>query len=240
MKLIDISISVSDKTPEWPGDTPYSCGWTWDMAKGASVNVSSLTMSPHVGTHADAPIHVSPQGFGASELPLDAFYGDVLVVDVSGEDVNEALQQTAGEISYDTIIEQIGEAMAYGGGYSDDGSYGGDDSEEFIERILLKTGRTIASGRFPATWPAVSAECARELIGRGLKLLGVDCPSVDSKESKTLEVHHVLFDAGAFVLENLDLSHVKPGRYELIAFPTKFEGLDGAPVRAVLRQRTLS
>lgn len=199
-------------------------------------------MSPHVGTHADAPIHVSTDGFGADQLPLDAFYGDALVVDVSH------LGESKSDISYDDIIEAIAEASAYQSAKSviqssrskklpNDDSCEDSDDNEFIERILLKTGSSIASGKFPDSWPALSPECARELIGRGLKLLGVDCPSVDSKESKTLSVHHELFDAGAFVLENLDLSKVKIGKYQLIAFPTKFEGLDGAPVRAVLRSQ---
>ena len=56
--LIDVSVVLRPGTPEWPGDTPYSCGWTWSMAAGASVNVSAITLSPHVGTHADAPLHV--------------------------------------------------------------------------------------------------------------------------------------------------------------------------------------
>jgi arylformamidase len=37
------------------------------------------------------------------------------------------------------------------------------------------------------------------------------------------------------ILENLALSAVEPGDYELIALPMKLEGLDAAPVRAILR-----
>ena len=60
-------------TPEWPGDTPYSCGWTASISDGSSVNLSSMTTSPHVGTHADAPVHVRDGWPGAHELPLEAF-----------------------------------------------------------------------------------------------------------------------------------------------------------------------
>jgi arylformamidase len=66
-------------------------------------------------------------------------------------------------------------------------------------------------------------------------LLGVDCPSVDDRESKTLAVHHALFDGGAFVLENLDLRGVTPGRWELLALPLRVGAMDAAPVRAFLR-----
>jgi arylformamidase len=75
----------------------------------------------------------------------------------------------------------------------------------------------------------------RALIGRGLRLLGVDAPSVDPRESKTLPVHQMLFSANAYILENLDLRRVPTGQYELIALPLKFMALDAAPVRAVLR-----
>ena len=69
-----------------------------------------------------------------------------------------------------------------------------------------------------------------------MKLLGVDTPSVDQRESKNLPVHNMLFQANAAILENLDLRRVSPTMYELIAFPLKLMALDAAPVRAVLRQ----
>ena len=81
--LIDISILVDEFTPEWPGDTPWTCRWTWDMARGDSVNVSCLNGSPHVGTHADAPFHVDPRWPASDALTLDAFSGPATVVDVS-------------------------------------------------------------------------------------------------------------------------------------------------------------
>jgi arylformamidase len=103
-----------------------------------------------------------------------------------------------------------------------------------VERLLLRTGRTIAAGVFPEAWPALTPGCVRWLAGRGLRLLGVDAPSVDERESKTLDTHHALFDAAASILENLDLRGVPDGPYELIALPLRVEGLDAAPVRAVL------
>lgn len=208
MMLRDISIAVRQGTPEWPGDTPYSCRWTWAMSRGASVNVSAITTSPHVGTHADAPLHVHEGWPGAHELPLDAFHGPATVVDVS--DVRGAI----------TIAGLHARAPLAG-----------------VERLLLRTGRTIAGGEFPADWPALSEATARALVGLGLRLLGVDAPSVDERESKTLSVHRMLFSGNAYVLENLDLRRVPPGDYELIAFPQKLMGLDAAPVRAVLRSR---
>jgi arylformamidase len=79
----DISIALREGTPEWPGDTPYACRWASLIAKGESVNVSAVIGSPHVGTHADAPLHVRDGWPGSHELPLDAFVGDASVIDVS-------------------------------------------------------------------------------------------------------------------------------------------------------------
>ncbi len=81
--LRDISVTLNPDTPEWPGDTPFTCGWASLIGAGASVNVSSFTSSPHVGTHADAPLHVREGWSGSHELLLDAFYGPAIVVDVS-------------------------------------------------------------------------------------------------------------------------------------------------------------
>ena len=208
--LRDISIMLQPGTPEWPGDTAYSCGWSWSMSKGATVNVSAITTSPHVGTHADAPLHVRDGWQGSHELPLDAFYGPAVVVDVSGAD---------GEIEIDAL-----QAAAMRAGVD----------LARVERLLLRTGRSIATGKFPADWPTLSEAAVRTLLGRGLRLLGVDSPSVDQRESKTLAVHHMLFSGGAYNLESLDLRRATPGAHRLIAFPLKLMALDAAPVRAVL------
>jgi arylformamidase len=205
--LHDISIAVHVGTPEWPGDAPFACGWTTRIADGASVNLSSLSGSPHVGTHADAPLHVR-DGWPASEdLPLDVFLGDALVLDVS--------DASPGPLSLT----------------ADDPRLAG------VQRLLLRTGRSIAAGVFPLDWPVLATATAAALASRGLRLVGVDAPSVDERDSKSLAVHHALFGAGAYVLENLDLRAITEGRYELLALPQRLVGLDAAPVRAVLRAR---
>lgn len=205
MTLRDISIALAPGTAPWPGDTPFSCGWTWEMSAGASVNVSAFTTSPHVGTHADAPLHVTARGMPADEMPLAAFVGPARVLTVDG------------------AKRELGAA--------DFAPLGG----ARVERLLLRTGCSIAGGEFPAAWPACSLDAVRTLLDRGLRLLGVDAPSVDERESKTLAVHHALFDGRAFILENLDLRGVPDGSYDLIALPVKLAGLDAAPVRAALR-----
>jgi arylformamidase len=204
-ELIDISVLVNEATPEWPGDTPYSCRWTWEMSRGDSVNVSCISASPHVGTHADAPFHVDSSWPTADAMALDAFSGPALVVDVS------ALE---GPLTLESL--------------------GLSNRKVTGDRLLLRTGRSIAQGVFPESWPWIDEDTVRKL--HGLRLLGVDAPSVDARDSKTLAGHRALFGGGAVVLENLDLSEVEAGEYELTAYPLKIAGLDAAPVRAVLRR----
>jgi arylformamidase len=213
-RIFDISVTLHADTPPWPGDTPFSCEWTWLMSTGAAVNVSSLTTSPHVGTHADAPLHVRDGWPGAQELPLEAFCGPVLVLDFSDH---------GEEIKLEDIARALGRELG--------------DVVPRVGRLLVKTGRTIADGEFPDSWPVLTEQCAHALLGYGLRLLGTDAPSVDRKESRGLEVHQTLFSGNASILENLDLRRVVPGEYELLAFPIKLLGTDAAPVRAVLRSR---
>jgi arylformamidase len=177
------------------------------MSEGSSVNVSAITSSPHAGTHADTPLHVSRDGAASESLSLDAFRGAALVVDVSHLDA---------EIGIADINSATNGAV--------------------FDRLLLRTGRSIAAGNFPESWPCLSVDCANELVRRGIVLIGFDCPSADDRDSKTLDVHHVLLDNGVCVIENLDLRNAPPGKFVLDALPMKIAGLDAAPVRAVLVQ----
>jgi arylformamidase len=202
----DATVPCGAGTPPWPGDTPFACGWTLRIATGGSVNLSSITMSPHIGTHADAPLHVQDGARDSDAIPVQPFNGLVHIVDV---------RDLTGPISRAQLAERLAVVEPV--------------------RLFLRTGHSIAEGRFPFSWPWLDAEVATDLARRGLTLLGTDAPSVDHKESKTLDTHHALFNHGANVLENLDLRDVTPGAYELRALPMRLQGADAAPVRALLR-----
>jgi arylformamidase len=100
------------------------------------------------------------------------------------------------------------------------------------DRILVRTRRRVDPTVFPAAFAHLTGESAAAL--KGIALFGIDTPSVDHRDSKTMDAHKALLSGGAAILENLDLSKVKPGRYRLIAPPAKYRGLDAAPVRALL------
>jgi arylformamidase len=105
-------------------------------------------------------------------------------------------------------------------------------------RILVRTHQSTDTG-FREDFVSLDAEAARWLAARGVKLVGLDTPSMDPFDSKTMDAHHALLGAGVAILENLSLAHVEPGEYELIALPLRWPGLDASPVRAVLRETSV-
>ena len=166
-------------------------------------------MSPHVGTHADAPMHVD-SAWGASEtLPADVFVGACVVIALPAD------YPVSVDISVATLSGLLG--------------------DQTTMRVLVRTGYSVARGAFPEAWPALSLDAAQWLLDRGMRLWGSDAPSADRRDSQSLPVHHALFGGGAYVLENLALDGVAPGQYELLAQPLAVHGADAAPVRALLR-----
>ena len=106
-------------------------------------------------------------------------------------------------------------------------------------RVLLKTGAWTDYSVFPISIPTLTEEAAVFLASQGILLFGVDVPSVDVLDSKTLPIHHLLNSANIRILESVNLHNVPPGVYELIALPLPFVEADGSPVRAILRTRAV-
>jgi arylformamidase len=205
MRIIDISQPILPATAVWPGDTPFTLSWTLSRKDGASVNLSAITLSPHTGTHADAPLHIGDDGSGAGELDLAAFMGPARVI--------AAVPDARGLIP-PSAFDGLDVASR--------------------PRVLIKTG-TGGDGRaWPAGFAGLSPEAARRLVEEGARLVGLDTPSVDPEASTTLDAHHILLEGGLVWLESLMLAHVDPGSYELIALPLRLVGCDASPVRAVL------
>jgi arylformamidase len=101
-------------------------------------------------------------------------------------------------------------------------------------RVLVRTDAWPVGSPFPQTVPTLTEAAVTLLRERGVVLLGVDVPSVDAIDSKTLPIHHALHAAGIAIVESLDLAHVEPSTYDLISLPLKLAGADASPVRAVL------
>ncbi len=211
MKLYDITRPLHNALAPWPGDTAFHFERKWEMSAGASVNVGAVTMGVHNGTHADAPIHFRPDGAAIEALPPEIFCGPAVVVDLTGRSGDPCAPIGLPELEPAAV--ELARAP----------------------RLLLKTGAWPDETQFPPRIPVVAPDVPAWLGARGVILLGVDVPSVDATDSKTMPNHHALFRAGVSILESLDLHAVPAGVYELIALPLKIVGGDAAPVRAVLR-----
>jgi arylformamidase len=204
-RILDISRTLEPGASPWPGDTPFRLDWTARIGEGSSVNLSTQSGSPHVGTHADAYAHVRDGALGIDEIPLAPFIGPARVVAVSPSEDG-------------MILPEI---------------FAGMDLSD-PPRLLLKTGTHPDTGRWPDIFASLAPETARLLARSGALLVGLDTPSVDPADSTDLLAHNILLEGGLCWLENLDLSAVPPGVYWLIAPPLKIRGADGSPVRALL------
>ncbi len=102
-------------------------------------------------------------------------------------------------------------------------------------RVLFATGTHPDPESFGRDFAALSPELVTELARRGVRLVGIDTPSVDLFDSKDLPSHLACLRHGTAILEGLVLEGVPEGEYELIALPLRLEGFDASPVRAVLR-----
>jgi arylformamidase len=212
MKIWDISRMLSNEFAEWPGDEPFRYRLTGDIANGGSVNLGAITMSVHNGTHADARFHFDTSGASIEKAPLDVYLGRATVVDLA----QTFSQSREKHLITREDLKPHAEAIAA------------------TSRLLVKTGRWADSTTFPNRIPVIAADVPAWLQKNGVKLLGLDLPSMDEIDSKSLQNHHELARAGIAIVESLDLSDVVGGIYNFAALPLKIAGADGAPLRAVL------
>lgn len=103
-------------------------------------------------------------------------------------------------------------------------------------RVLFRTQRSSEPETFLDKFPLLTEDAIALMERAGVRLVGVDVPSMDAADSKTLPLHHRLARARILNVENLLLDHAEAGRYELMAAPVRWMDLDGAPLRAVLRR----
>lgn len=205
--MIDVTQPLGTGTACWPGDREFGLEWTMRRDRGDSVDVAAIESSVHTGTHADGPRHVM-DGPGAGELPLEPFIGPAVVIDarpfVTGD----------GPVVAEAVLDGV-------------------DAKQ-TPRVLLRTRDEVDPGRFPERVVALAPALARRLVAEGFVLVGTDAPSIDPVDSKTLEAHGILAAAGIPNVENLVLTHARPGRYTFIGLPLRLVGADSAPLRAVL------
>ncbi len=205
-KIYDITRTLNPTLAPWPGDTPFSAEVITAIRAGSSINLTTLTLSSHLGTHVDAPYHFLDDDLTIEQVDLSAYLGPATVVTV---------QRESGPL---TLADFPGLDWSR------------------VERLLVHSAASTQPPElFPTEFVYPSPELAGLLAEYHIVLFGSDAPSMDDMHSQTLPGHKALRRYNIAILEGLQLSGIPDGNYELIALPLKIQGGDGSPVRAILR-----
>ncbi|HYU79107.1 MAG TPA: arylformamidase [Vicinamibacterales bacterium] len=202
----DISPPLHRNTPVFPGDTPYDQAWVATIGPSCPVNVARLTMTAHLGAHADAPLHYDPHGAAVGALDLEPYIGPCRVVHCIA----------SGRLVQWSQLERA-------------------CRERLPARLLVRTYERAPIDRWDPELTAFAPDTIDRLAERGVRLVGIDTASIDPAASKTLDSHQAIRRHDMRVLENLVLDDVPEGDYELIALPLRLTTADASPVRAILR-----
>ena len=206
---IDISIPFRNKMVHWPSDPVPRVERIKDRDKGDMVTLTEMQIIDHVGTHVDAPLHFIAGGNTIDKMPLNATIGRARVIEIK-----------------DKESIKLKELEPY--------------NLRRGERILFKTlnsARCYKTDEFIEDYVYFSTEVAQHLVDRGVRAVGLDYISIGTyKNRENLhDTHQILLENGVYIIEGINLSGVKPGRYELICLPILLERGDAASARAILR-----
>jgi arylformamidase len=202
MEIIDVTVPLRSDMPIYDKNPGVRLTRVQAIEDGETANLSELELGVHTGTHVDAPLHFIENGDATETLPLEVLIGPAHVVDATELD---------GPIDADSLA--------------------GLDLPKDADRLILKTRNSElwARSEFTRDFIRLTADGARLLIGRGVRLVALDYLSIGDADA-----HRVLLGSGIVALEGLDLREVEPGPYELVCLPLRLEGSDGAPARVVL------
>lgn len=208
-QLYDITIPLSSGTLCFPGDQPPCITRHTDVMCGDPLTMSHLSMGCHVGTHIDAPRHFLAGGLMVDELSLDTFYGPAEVVDCRTQPI---------------ITARYLQSLSIPKGC----------------HILLQTNNSqlLHHPSFHEQYTVLSPEGASYLVSLRPLSIGFDYYSLDPLVAdKGYPAHMVLATAGLSVFVCLNLLNVPNGDYIFSGFPLPLQGVEGAPVRAMLWKR---
>lgn len=208
MKIIDISLSLNNKTSVYPGNVPIQVSIHHAMPEYAT-QLSSITFGSHSGTHIDAPAHAILGALTIEQISLECFVGPCRVFDFSRE-TNESV----------TLSMLESKKIKIG------------------ERVLLKTRNSLRGFKeFYDDYVYLNGDAADYLAELGVTLVGIDALSIKKRADSDHRPHLSLLKKNIPIIEGLDLSSVNEDEYELVCLPLNFTEIDGAPARAVLIKR---
>jgi len=209
MTLYDISLTIAEDLPVWPGDPKIELKKISKIEDGEEANVTHISACVHIGTHVDAPDHFLGNGQTVENLPLDLLVGTASVVELLVDGQISAVDLQSASIP------------------------------EGAKRLLIKTANSQLWAEdvkeFKSDFIALEADAAAYLVNQGVEVVGVDYLSV-APFANPAPTHRILLKAGVLVIEGLNLSGIEPGEYTLLCLPLKISGSDGAPTRVLLQR----
>jgi len=204
--LFDITFPLSERTVVYPGDSPPSIRRVSDLRDGDRLTASTFSMGCHVGTHVDAPAHFLADGATLDEMPLESFYGPALVL---------FLPKTRLITKRDVEESEI----------------------PVQHHILFKTDNValLENNGFDRELCSLTTDAAEYLCTFTPLSIGWDSYSLDNViPADTFPAHVIFARANIPVFVCLYLKNVQGGYYWFSGLPLRLEGVEGAPVRAIL------
>jgi arylformamidase len=207
--IFDVTVPGREGMPQWEGEEVYRSEPMLSTPDD-DVNVTLVTITSHTGTHVDAPRHFIHDGKSLDDFPLDDWIGPAVVVDFAALD-------------RDITADDLKSAGIPAG----------------TTRLVLKTRNSNLWQTHPETFVedyiALAPSGAEWLVERQVRLVANDYLSIGSVGPEGVETHLILLHNDILVVEGLNLSNVPAGAYELLCFPLRLSGGDGAPARVALR-----
>jgi arylformamidase len=211
MKIYDVTVPISEKTPVYEGDPNVRIEIANAIERGDAANVSRICCGVHTATHVDAPVHFIEGAKRVHELSLEKLIGACRVVEI--DDVLMAIT-----VEHVKNLEGV---------------------ERVLFKTRNSNFWNDFSQGFRKDFTYIAPDAARALADLRVKLVGIDYLSVEKFGSEDFSTHITLLENEIVIIEGLDLREVAAGDYELICLPLKINGGagDGAPARTILRQK---
>ena len=211
MKIIDLTLTVSDEIPTFPG-SPQPSFIPWENVKEDGYNLELLFLSTHTGTHMDAPYHFLEKGAKIHEISLKKLVSEAILI--------KSKKKSGGSITK-TDIQKFEKKHGKITGFSS---------------VIFYTGwqRNLQKKYYFTKNPGLSVSAAKYLASKKINLVGIDSPSIDLGTDSKFSVHQIFAKKGILIVENLaNLEKIKSSKFHLVVLPLKLKNATGSPVRAI-------
>jgi len=211
MKIVDLTLTVSDKIPTFPG-SPQPSFIPWENVKEDGYNLELLFLSTHTGTHMDAPYHFLEKGAKIHEISLKKLVSEAVLI---------KSKKKGGESITKIDIQKFEKKHGKIDGFSS---------------VIFYTGwqRNLQKKYYFTKNPGLSVSAAKYLASKKISLVGIDSPSIDVGTDSKFSVHQIFAKKGILIVENLaNLDKMKSSKFHLVVLPLKLKNATGSPVRAV-------